>query len=515
MPKDTSAARRQDSRILEAVDGIGHRDALLRLDGSSDSADTARAIHTVTTIKAAVRARQATHHDKQSVALAKVLRARTAELADELFPVVVAEEVQRWQLLIGCHVTFERHTEDYTQYLTGVVLGIDQTEKGPALRVALTVPALGKRAGEVVSIAAQYWQTDPTPAQVAATASRETHCAEGRPVYAPSELPEGIFASLPDLTQRRLRPAVLQAPVATLRRDSRAPTALYAVADAEVIPAVGRSAAAVTRRRTCTTCGASSATPFRAASDRRRYCSEHVDAASQRLSDAEKRRDRAVCAVWARHVLDDPAMVLVVMLSAKHGDFSILVEDLAGAVLLDESMVDTPIPGLYTSVGVASSSFELPAWVYSAQAHALQNRRAIVTASEGGAIHYRNMTRSEAVKGDPFTICEREGDSLPQRRRIWTGDTDLTGVFDGDQAFDSRLWHLRTERGAQIDPAALVGKMRRELDAMASTELTADQRVYAENLVHDRRAPEQAPYFTPRRHKTMKRIAEVLELFGE
>ena len=535
MPKATHTARHDDAGILSAVERCSHRNALLLLDGHHGAAKAARAHQIVQLLRRAVRARRITRASEHGIDLAVLnaaVRGYHTALADGSFP-AVASVAEQWQLLVGIHATFERHTDDYTQFLTGVVLGFEWDPAGPCLRVALTHPTFTAETGDVITIAACHWHTSPTPAHIAATASRDTHCPAGRPLYTAAELPYAVLATKSDLALSRRRPKLLQPPVASLRHTSGV-VELYARIDTEDIPTLPRNQLAITRRRTCAQCGFTTPVPLPQAHDGKRYCPDHLEAATQRAISAAAARNRAVSVVWARETLADPATILVVMLGAPD-DFRVRVEDTSGKLLLHETIAESPLPSAYRHRHHDIPPTELPDWVHSQHARALGNKRAVLTSSRRATLYYESMVEnelqreienptdhpSELVRVDGnhvrwqrsfFTINERPGDDLALRRQIWQGD-DLMGRLYNSYSRYTDVDPSHDEE-ALLDPVAMIAAMRHDLQQMAGTPLTEQQSKHAAGLLHNRRAPEYKGHYRLRGAK-FSRISDAITLFGK
>ncbi|MGI5502339.1 hypothetical protein [Lentzea sp. CA-135723] len=511
MTKNGSSARRRSARILARVDGLRHPIALDKLNGQYGDAASQQATALVQIVEAAVRARRAAVGGSQSVALEKVLQGNTNELPDDLFS-VLSEPAERWQLLSGVNVTLDRHSPDFSQYLTGVVLGFEWRESSPALRVVLTTPALGKPAGQVVTIEAQRWRITPSPTVIASTASRDTHCEAGRPLYSEAELAPHVLATLQTLNLMRLRPSLLQAPVASLRDSSNTPPALYAIADAEAIPTAPRNAAANARRRTCVTCGDTSATPFPATADGRRYCLEHIESARHRVENAGKARDRAVNVLWAREVVNDPETVLVAMVSPARHVLAVRIEDMSGKILLDNLIDDVPDPHWRRSLSEPDLS-KLPDWVFGPAALSLNGRRAIGTATDEASLYFLQL-RSFIGRGTKsFNISGRKGDSLRYRHQVWAGKFDIQRVYEVNEDFRSPGLGRRVAEPSTID---ILQKARASLSLMSSTTLTVAQEEYALQLHNDNDAIEYKSYFFQKYQRSVlsRRLAEAVDIFG-
>lgn len=328
----SNTARTNDAATLAALGGTGRRDALLRLGGDRGGLEAAHAQRSVDTIRQAAQARRLVLPELPETARARraaVIAGNRAPLPDEGFRRYWAA-TEEWQILVGVHVTFERHNDEHTQYLTAVVLEvIPGTARGdapggtasarvsldkPQLRLGLSCEALGQEIGDVTSISACHWHCSPSPADVLAAVSRDSR-RQGRPLYAECDVPTDVLATPGELTLRRKLPATLQPPIASVRR-SRGATDLYAIPDAEDLPTAAQAKPSIDQRRTCASCGRSSPSPWSSTADGARHCPDHYDAARLRVDAALVARNRAVSAVWAREVLADPDTVLVAMLGA-------------------------------------------------------------------------------------------------------------------------------------------------------------------------------------------------------
>lgn len=506
----SNTARTNDAATLAELDSSGRRAALLRLGGEFGGVEAAHAARRVNTIRRATQARQLALPDLAETARARrsaAIRGNCASLPDGDFPRHLSAG-ENWQMLVGVHVTLQRHNDAHSQYLTAVVLGVDPDSTEPRLRLGLSCEALGRQVGQAVTISVCHWQCNPSPAEELATASRKNR-RMGRPLYSDIDVPVEVLATTGELARRRKRPATLQPPIASVRR-SRGATDLYAILDAEDLPAPANAEPALAHRRTCTACGRTSPAPWPSTRAGERYCPDHIEAARLRVEAALVARNRAVSAVWAREVLADPQTVLVAMLG-EPDDLRVRVEELAGTILLDDAIAKAPLGASLRRHFMRTMPVRLPAWVFSDRAHQVAGRRSIVASSQGADSAYSGLV--ESTPTNRFLLTTRRGDAIGRRHDIWLGDSSLRWLYDGLAGHDRPL-RLSAEDEQSLDLADVITQTRQRLTMMAATLLTERQLEHATSLHHDRAAPEYAVWCRNQERRTRVRTAQAVALFS-
>jgi hypothetical protein len=517
MSKGSDSARRQDLWILRTVAKITHLEAVRRLDGARGADVAHDASEIVRRVRETARERQAETGERYSIALAKVLEQPKYLATETSFPVVQLVALD-WSLLYGVHVEFNREAGEAVQSMRGVVLPpVAGPRSRPRLRVALTSGSLGSGPGDVVTVEVRRWRLNPEPAQIAADRSRRTRCGAGRPVYGVTDVPGPVLATMGTLRRRWLRPAILQAPVATQRTDNGRITPLYAIADAEPVPVSSqRQAAAIQRRRTCAECGATATEPFRRARDGERYCDVHFHAAEQRIAKAEQARHRAVSVVWARDVFNDEATVLAALIRNPGGDrLQIRVEDVAGAVLFAQELRSSQIPSaIEVAIGMASQD-ALPSWAFQSGARIVLDRRTLLAATDGAGNEYAELLGAAGAL-DPFRarrISSNREDNLRVRYGLWQGKVtsrDLENRFASSMLLVD--WFSRADRSGERDVVEVLADMRAALVEMVSTDIPPDQLEHAELLYS---AKPKYVWFSQRRHDQARMGKDLMRLFDE
>lgn len=421
MPHNSNTARRDDCRILEKVKGISYREASQLLDGSRGLNKAQHGAAVVREIRNAARRQQAATGEPFQIALEQVLR-QPKNLRDSWFSLLHPADLP-WSVLFGMQVRFEPSSGNVHQCCTGVVLPPVQGPKTrPRLRVALTEPSPAYPAGEVVTLEVRRWSMDPMPSEADTMASRRMRCSAGRPIYEAQNVPAHVLATETTLRLRRLRPAVLQGPIATKRTAPGRVAPLYAIVDAEPIPPISiRQSAAIQRSRTCAECSVTSPEPFRAARDSKRYCDDHFDAAQRRVDLAERARNRAVSTVWAREVLEDPATVLAVMRQDDE-EYQFHVEDVAGTVLLDAQLPTYQIPNTADVLLARVNRDYIPKWPSSLEVSDILGRRLLVAGSDAAVAAFTRLLEVAADVRVNHRFWPTIRDSLHVRRRLWTGE---------------------------------------------------------------------------------------------
>ncbi|MER6816114.1 hypothetical protein ABT299_43195 [Spirillospora sp. NPDC000708] len=177
---------------------------------------------------------------------------------------------------------------------------------------------------------------------------RRQYCDDGRPIYRYGDLPSRQLATRTMLRQQfRRRPADEQEPIASyMAYKGYAP--LYAVADAEKLPALPPARkAAWDQARTCARCNAVQATPYAKGVDDRRYCSSCLEPAAAAWWYGERVAGRVAAGAWAADLLADvrraPEKVALVYLEYPTSVMSqdILAETWDGEVLLSARVCES------------------------------------------------------------------------------------------------------------------------------------------------------------------------------
>ncbi|UJW32650.1 hypothetical protein L3Q67_02335 [Saccharothrix sp. AJ9571] len=485
MSTNDHSARRQDARHLALLADLSHREAVKRLADANETepADETRRI--IERFHQEARTRAAATGQSVRSAKESLLHERELLPADKDFPIVYDGDIA-WSALYGVHVRCERHIENLTRALAGVVLPPLPGQPGYQMRIALTAPARGRAPGAVIATDLRRWTINPSPGQLLDTTSQWTRCLAGRPLYTEQSLPVGILATTRMLRRRRLIPARTQPPIATLRARSGRATPLYASADAVSIPATTlRQAKSIQRSRTCSTCSITSAEPFRSARDGRHYCDAHIEAAIDRVRLAELARARAVSTVWARQVRDDPESVLIALLGKRHKDLIVRIEDVHGAVLLDQRIAAADLPGDRDELSGTDASRRLPTWVSDPIVQNLLGRRRLLLVDAGADERFAKVLKAAGatLSFSRFSLMPRRGDELRYRYRIWLGELEpphyMTRCIFGPE------WvHPPFSRQLTVPAAdAVIAEMRTMLSTMAATQLTEDETTQAERYL--------------------------------
>lgn len=246
-----------------------------------------------------------------------------------------------WAPLHGVEVSLDNGHHQ----LRGVVLPPDGVRpSGDVLRVAVTHPDETMPA-EVTYLDARWWHIDPMPDRVDERflpSKRRTRGELGLPLYRSDNLPATALATKTMLRQQhRMQPAPDQRPVAEYR-SMRDYTDLYAIDDAQALPALSPARhAAWQRARTCARCGQHQATPYPKSDDGARYCDTCRPLAADDWWATHLARAQHLAIDWARDVLADQTAVLAYCEGAPVS--RIYVEDLAtGETLHDLTAVLTP-----------------------------------------------------------------------------------------------------------------------------------------------------------------------------
>lgn len=180
-----------------------------------------------------------------------------------------------------------------------------------------------------------------TAAERAADRGRQA-CPAGRPLYRRGHVPGDQLATDTMLRRMRRRRRPGQEPIASYKLQ-RGFAAMYAVADAETLrPLTPLQEAAWDQARTCARCGTASAGgPLQRGRDGDRYCEPCQEPAARLWWDEQRVLGRQMAAAWARAVLADASVLLV--MSAYDRPISaataLHVETLAGEVLLDRGLL--------------------------------------------------------------------------------------------------------------------------------------------------------------------------------
>lgn len=518
MSKGSSAARAEDLWILTKALGISHLEAVRRMNGDRGDDEQRGSSATVKAVRDRARARQAATGESYKAALAAVLQQPGYRATEASFPIVHPVDVD-WSLLYGVQVALKRTAGGVSQLLAGVVLApVAGPRNKPRLRIALTQTAFGKAVGEVHSVEIRRWHVDPTPVEVAAAVSRRTRCLAGRPVYSPQDVPTDVLATEPTLRRRRLKPALLQAPIATQRTDRGRSTPLYAIADAEPIPASSeRHAEAIRRRRRCAECGATASEPLQRAADEEHYCDHHIDLAEQRVVDAEIARSRVVSVSWAREVLQDERTVLAVLRRNATDDlFSIRVEDVEGVVLLDQRMPVSRMLGPFDLlVRDTASKSDIPDWVLEPSASEFMGRRVIGAATPEATHAYAGMLYAAGLREQPYWSIHID-DDLHYYYRKWKRDADSPKPRGRSALALSarRLARATTSTDLLGTPAEVVETMRTKLYEMARTEVAPDQLAHAERFRKSRGRTLRTGRAGMLAERRVRMSKDLLKLFG-
>ncbi|OOC08525.1 hypothetical protein B0293_01010 [Amycolatopsis azurea DSM 43854] len=223
-------------------------------------------------------------------------------------------------------------------------------------------------------------------------------------------------------------------------------------------------------------------------------------------------------AVWARHVLDDPETVLVVLLDVRREDLVVRVEDVRGAVILDQRLAAADIPEL-TYDPEMDAQHNLPAWASEPAAQGVVGRRRLLLVDHGADERFARVLK--LASGDVFSrvsLLPREGDAVRNRYRIWSGESEPPhGTNRYYRMFGPE--HVRSpltprRRGKDFsEPTAdkVVAEMRAMLSAMAATPLDEDELAEAERYLRAEFMPVNSSLI---RYSRALHAADLMRVFG-